>query len=41
VMQIFIPTCSERQKQDFMGRSSAIFVEDNARELTRFGGVQG
>jgi len=41
VMQIFLPTCSERQKQDFMGRSSAIFAEDSARELTRFSGVQG
>lgn len=41
VMQIFLPTCSERQKHDFMGKSSAIFAEGNGRELTRFEGVQG
>lgn len=41
VMQIFLPTCSERQKHDFMGKTSAIFTEGKARELTRFEGVQG
>lgn len=41
VMQIFLPSCSERQRQDFMGQSSAIFAEDKMREVARFEGVQG